>query len=101
MSCWRLPIRRSWCSPGAALWGLHMAATQGLLSKLVADTVPPDLVGTGFSGGALLLSSAIADYFWDALGPSVTFVAGAAFAAVAVLGIPIAVRHPAPRRPAG
>src|SRR5574340_1011881 len=25
---------------GAALWGLHMAFTQGLLSKLVADTVP-------------------------------------------------------------
>jgi len=25
---------------GAALWGLHMALTQGLLSKLVADTVP-------------------------------------------------------------
>jgi hypothetical protein len=33
---------------GAALWGLHMAATQGLLAKLVADAAPADLLGTGF-----------------------------------------------------
>jgi Na+/melibiose symporter-like transporter len=38
---------------GAALWGLHMAFTQGLLSKLVADTAPTELLGTGF--GILIL----------------------------------------------
>lgn len=32
---------------GVALWGLHMAFTQGLLSKLVADTAPGELFGTG------------------------------------------------------
>jgi MFS family permease len=78
---------------GAALWGLHMAFTQGLLSKLVADTVPDQLRGTGFgifnlvSGGALLLASVIAGALWSAIGPSATFLAGAGFAAVAAVGL--------------
>jgi len=78
---------------GAALWGLHMALTQGLLSKLVADTVPEQWRGTGFgifnlvSGGALLLASVIAGALWSAIGPSATFLAGAGFAAVTAMGI--------------
>jgi len=78
---------------GAALWGLHMAFTQGLLSKLVADTAPAELRGTAFgifnlvSGGALLLASVIAGALWSAFGASATFLAGAAFAAVATLGL--------------
>lgn len=78
---------------GAALWGLHMAFTQGLLSKLVADTAPAALRGTAFgifnlvSGGALLLASVIAGALWSALGAPATFLAGAAFAAVATLGL--------------
>jgi MFS family permease len=78
---------------GAALWGLHMALTQGLLSKLVADTVPAQLRGTGFgvfnlaSGGALLLASVIAGSLWSTIGPSATFLAGAGFAAVAAIGL--------------
>ena len=78
---------------GAALWGLHMGLTQGLLSKLVAATVPAHVVGTGFgvfnlvSGGALLLASVIAGALWGALGPSATFFAGAAFAALAAAGL--------------
>jgi MFS family permease len=83
---------------GAALWGLHMGLTQGLLSKLVADTVPSHLVGTGFglfnvvSGGALLLASVVAGWLWSSLGPSATFLAGAAFAAVAAIGLLVPVR---------
>ena len=78
---------------GAALWGLHMALTQGLLSKLVADTSPGELRGTAFgvfnlvSGVALLLASVIAGELWSSYGPSATFMAGAAFAAVAALGL--------------
>jgi MFS family permease len=78
---------------GAALWGLHMAFTQGLLSKLVADTVPAQLRATGFgifnlvSGGALLLASVTAGALWSAIGPSATFLAGGAFAAVAAIGL--------------
>jgi MFS family permease len=78
---------------GAALWGLHMALTQGLLSKLVADVAPQDLVGTAFgifnlaTGVALLLASVIAGSLWAALGPPATFLAGACFAAIAALGL--------------
>jgi len=78
---------------GAAFWGLHMAFTQGLLSKLVADTAPAELRGTAFgifnltSGAALLLASVIAGTLWSALGASATFYAGAAFATVTVLGL--------------
>ena len=78
---------------GSALWGLHMAFTQGLFSKLVADTAPADLLGTGFgifnlvSGLALLLASVIAGFLWKAFGASATFLAGASFAAVAAFGL--------------
>src|SRR3569623_1462104 len=78
---------------GAALWGLHMAFTQGLLSKLVADTVPEQLRGTVFcifnlvSGCALLLASVIAGALWSAIGPAATFLAGAGFAGIAAFGI--------------
>jgi len=78
---------------GAALWGTHMALTQGLLSKLVADTAPRHLLGTGFgvfnvvSGAMLLLASVIAGSLWSAAGPSATFLAGAVFAALAAAGI--------------
>jgi len=84
---------------GAALWGLHMALTQGLLSKLVADTAPAALLGTGFglfhlvSGGALLLASLIAGGLWNSFGAPVTFLAGALFAGSAAIGLLLAMRH--------
>jgi MFS family permease len=78
---------------GTALWGLHMACTQGLFAKLVADTVPANLRGTAFglfnlvSGIALLLASVIAGTLWRMSGPSAAFLAGAAFALLAALGL--------------
>jgi predicted MFS family arabinose efflux permease len=84
---------------GAALWGLHMAFTQGLLSKLVADAVPEELLGTGFgifnlvSGIALLLASVIAGAMWSAFGTSYTFLTGAAFAAIAAIGLQATARR--------
>jgi MFS family permease len=78
---------------GAALWGLHMGATQGLLSVLVADAAPADLRGTAFgvfnlvSGLALLAAGVLAGSLWTAFGPAMTFYAGAAIAAVALLGL--------------
>jgi MFS family permease len=92
---------------GAALWGLHMALTQGLLSKLIADTAPAELLGTGFgifnlaSGCALLLASVIAGSLWSSLGASATFLAGAVFAAVAAIGLLAAVRHRSHNLPNG
>ena len=84
---------------GAALWGLHMAFTQGLLSKLVADTAPAELLGTGFgifnlvTGGALLFASVIAGSLWNSFGASATFLAGAAFATLATIGLLVTLRH--------
>jgi len=78
---------------GVALWGLHMGFTQGLLATLVADTAPPELRGTAYgmfnlvSGGAMLAASILAGILWDVFGPAGTFAAGAAFAAVALLGL--------------
>ena len=78
---------------GAAVWGLHMGLTQGLLSKLVADAAPTELRGTAFgifnlfTGGAALLASLIAGALWNWYGPSATFLASAVFAGVAALGL--------------
>ena len=78
---------------GVALWGVHMGMTQGLLATMVADTAPADLRGTAFgffnlvSGVAMLVASAVAGLLWDRLGASFTFHAGAAFSALALLGL--------------
>ncbi|MFZ3083911.1 MFS transporter [Rhodoferax ferrireducens] len=76
---------------GVALWGLHMAMTQGLLAAMVADTAPADLRGTGYgffnllSGVAMLIASGLAGWLWQGWGASFTFVAGIGFAALALL----------------
>ena len=78
---------------GAALWGIHMGLTQGLFAKLVADNAAAELRGTAFgifnlvSGGALLLASVVAGALWTAFGAPATFLAGAAFAMLALLGL--------------
>lgn len=78
---------------GAALWGLHMGATQGLLSTLIGDAVPADLRGTAFglysliTGVALLIASVVAGWLWTAIGPGATFTGGAIFAAIAFIGL--------------
>ncbi|MCL6618628.1 MAG: MFS transporter [Thermomonas hydrothermalis] len=81
---------------GVALWGIHMGMTQGLLAAMVADTAPADLRGTAFgmfnlvSGLAMLAASVIAGLLWDRLGSTATFLTGAGFAALTLLGLPYA-----------
>jgi MFS family permease len=78
---------------GVILWGLHMGATQGLLSTLVVDAAPADLRGTALgmynlmTGIALLVASVLAGWLWTAFGPAATFLAGCGFVGIAVLGI--------------
>jgi MFS family permease len=80
---------------GVALWGLHMAFTQGLFVAWVADTAPADLRGTAFgmfnlmTGGALLLASLVAGVLWDQFGPQATFITGAVVAVCALAGLPV------------
>jgi MFS family permease len=89
---------------GAALWGMHMGLTQGLFAKLVADTAPDALRGTAFgifnlvTGMALLMASAIAGVLWSTYGVSATFIAGAVFASLALLGLTLYRRKVQPRR---
>jgi predicted phage tail protein len=70
-----------------------MGLTQGLFAKLVADTAPEELLGTAFgvfnlvSGAALLLASVVAGALWSAIGAAATFLAGAVFAMLAMLGL--------------
>ena len=75
---------------GVALYGAHMALTQGLLAAMVAHTAPAHLRGTAFgafnlaSGVAMLVAGALAGGLWQYLGPSATFWGGAAITLVAL-----------------
>lgn len=86
---------------GAALWGLHMGFSQGILATLVADTSPGTLKGTAFgifnllSGLCMLLASVLAGALWQWWGAATTFYTGAGFALLALL---LLCRHP--HRPA-
>lgn len=78
---------------GVGLWGAHMALTQGLFAKLVANNVPDRLRGSAFglfnlaSGFAALAASVIAGLLWDRFGSGATFLAGAGFAVLTLAGL--------------
>lgn len=80
---------------GTAVWGLHMGFTHGLFAKLVADTAPPELRGTAFGafnligGIALLVASSLVGKLWGHFGAAATFLAGAGFALLALLGLSV------------
>ena len=82
-----------WLGAGATLWGLHMGFTQGLFATLVAEAAPENLRGTAFgifnlvTGMSLLLASAVAGLLWDLAGPQGTFLTGASFSMLALVGL--------------
>ena len=75
---------------GTILWGAHMALTQGIFSRVIADSAPEHLRATSFgafwfvSGVGALLASLAAGFLWDRDGSSATFIASAVVAAVAL-----------------
>jgi MFS family permease len=75
---------------GTALWGAHMALTQGIFSRMVADSAREELRATSFgafyfvTGVAALLASVGAGWLWDRQGASATFATSAGIAAVAL-----------------
>jgi MFS family permease len=85
---------------GIALWGLHMGLTQGLLATMVTDTAPVNLRGTAFgafnlvSGVTMLAASVLAGLLWDRFGPTGTFVAGAVFSLISLVGLALLGRQP-------
>lgn len=90
-----LAVSRHWSGMlvGVALWGVHMGMTQGLLAAMVAEVAPADLRGTAYgffnlmSGLAMLLASVVAGLLWQELGSAATFLAGAAFSLLAMVGL--------------
>jgi len=75
---------------GTTLWGAHMALTQGIFSRMIADRAPEELRATSFgafwfvSGVGGLLASLGAGWLWDRQGASATFITSAIVAAVAL-----------------
>jgi MFS family permease len=90
---------------GAALWGLHLAFTQGLFSALVADTSSVSVRGTAFgvyglvTGVAVLLASVLAGWLWDHYGAPATFLTGALFSLLALAGFEVLRRRENGDRP--
>jgi MFS family permease len=86
---------------GILLFGLHMAASQGLLAALVADAAPAELRGTAFglyhlfTGVALLAAGLTAGLLWDHGGPALTFAFAALLALLAAAGFGVG-RWPKP-----
>jgi MFS family permease len=80
---------------GTGLWGAHMALTQGIFARMIADSAPEHLRATSFgafwfvTGIATLLASLGAGWLWDREGASATFLtsAGVAAAALAMLSL--------------
>ena len=75
---------------GILLWGAHMALTQGIFARMIADIAPDHLRATSFgafyfvSGIGTLLASVAAGFIWDRDGAAMTFLAGAGAAGVAL-----------------
>jgi len=75
---------------GVVLWGAHMAMTQGIFARMIADSAPEHLRATSFgafyfvTGIATLLASLGAGWLWDREGATATFATGAGVAAVAL-----------------
>jgi len=75
---------------GVTLWGAHMALTQGIFARMIADSAPEELRATSFgafwfvSGVAALLASLGAGLLWDREGSAATFMTSAGVAAMAL-----------------
>jgi len=74
---------------GVILWGAHMALTQGIFARMIADAAPEAQRASSFgafffaSGVSALLASLGAGLLWDRGGPSDTFITAAGIAALA------------------
>lgn len=81
--------------PLFAVYGVHMALTEGVGRAFVADFVPSERRATalglyqGALGGMILLSSVIAGALWDAIDPAAPFFLGCATALAALTALAV------------
>jgi MFS family permease len=93
--------------PLFALYGVYVAATDGVAKAWVADHVEGPLAGTAYGiyggsvGAALLAASLLGGVLWSTVSPEATFWAGAALAAASLplLALATAVNRRAPVLP--
>ena len=73
-----------------AVYGVHLAMTQGTITALVADLVPANLRGTAFGflnlavGLALFPASLLAGLLWQQFGAGVAFAVSSGLAVIAI-----------------
>jgi MFS family permease len=92
--------------PLFAVYGVYIAATDGVSRAWVGDHVPPGLAGTAYglfaaaSGAALLVASVTAGLLWSHVSPSAPFWLGAGAAVVGAAAIIVISGVAGPRRAA-
>ncbi len=68
---------------GAALWGLHLGFSQGVLSAMIGESVPTTLLGRAFgmynlvTALALIAGNLLVGSLWQEYGPAVAYAWGA------------------------
>ncbi|TML21467.1 MAG: MFS transporter [Actinobacteria bacterium] len=92
---------KSWAVwPLFALYGVYVAATDGVLKAWVADHVDGPMAGTaygiyaGLVGAALLVASVVAGVLWETVSPAAAFWAGAALATASLPVLAFAASRP-------
>ena len=77
--------------PLFAVYGVYIAATEGVARAWVADHAPAGASGTAYgvfaaaTGASLLVASVVAGVLWARVGPAAPFVLGAASATAALM----------------
>ena len=77
--------------PLFVVYGVYIAATEGVARAWVADQAPAGASGTAYgvfaaaTGASLLVASVVAGVLWASVGPAAPFVLGAASATAALM----------------
>lgn len=84
---------------GVVLFGLHLGASQGIFSMMVAKLAPATFKATAFGvfnflcGLATLMAGLLAGFIWELYSPAYTFALGAIFALLSLLLLTVLMRR--------
>lgn len=83
---------------GLSAWGVYLGLSQGVITAMVADQAPKELVGTAFGvfnaalALAVLIGSPLIGWTWEVIGPRWVFATGAVAAIFSALALWIFLR---------